>query len=540
VETAVGNSQGIEITARELSLANGSYISANTSQIDRVDGKGNAGDISIKTTGDIQISGDVSAINPTPSQITSNTYGQGATGKIKIDTHGKLSLSDFGVISSSIGDNGVGNSNGIRITARELSLANRSSITTSTSPTARGNAGDIDIKTTGNIDIVGDPSGISSSTQGQGNAGKITIDTQGKLSLINKGVINSTISETAVGNGRGLSINAREIALTDSFIASATLQAAEVAGTGKAGDINLNVQGSIQADNSSQITTASTGTGQAGNINLNARGTIQANNSSISTSSSGTGQAGNISIASDRLILNRGKVASFANTVTGGNITISISDKLLMKNNSFITSRSGSSEKNGNGGNITISSPLIIALPGNNDINANAFQGSGGNVQIDSQGGLFGIQYRPKGQESPLTNDITSSSEFGQNGTVNISTPGTDPGRDSTELPNVTTDASNQISQVCSANNRQNKLTVTGRGGLPPNANDPLTSDVVWQDARAASSQPAVSSATTNPAILPPPAVGWVFDGQGKVTLVAAVTQGQPTGTRVVCPQGVK
>ena len=158
----------------------------------------------------------------------------------------------------------------------------------------------------------------------------------------------------------------------------------------------------------------------------------------------------------------------------------------------------------------------------------------GGNVQIASQGGLFGIQFRPTGSE--FTNDITASSTFGQSGAVNIDTPGTDPGRDSTELPNATTDASNQISQVCSASNRQNKLTVTGRGGLPPNANDPLTSDVVWQDARAASPQPVASSATTNPAKLIPPAVGWVFDGKGKVTLVAASSQGQPTGTRVICP----
>jgi filamentous hemagglutinin family protein len=535
VETGVGNSQGIKITARELSLANGSFIFANTLQTERVNGKGNAGDINIKTTGDIKIAGfDPFSINPKSSQIASNTFGQGATGEITIDTQGKLSLSDLGIVSSSIGENGVGNSQGIKITARELSLANRSSINTNTSPTARGNAGDIDIKTTENINIVGDLSGISSNTEGQGNAGRITIDTQGKLSLINQGVIGSTIAQTAVGNGLGLSINAREIALTESsFIGSGTLQAAEVAGTGKAGDINLNVQGSIQADNSSQITTTSTGTGQAGNINLNARGTILGNNSSISTSSFSTEQAGNISITSDRLILNRGNVASLGDAVTGGNITILISDKLLMQNNSFITSLSGSIDKNGNGGNITISSPLIIALPGNNDITADAIQGTGGNVQIDSKG-LFGIQYRSI--RSEFTNDITASSIFGQNGAVNIDTPGTDPGKNNTELPQVPTDASNQISQACSASNRENKLTVAGRGGLPPNADDLLTPNIVWRDARATNSQPRIGSVTT-PAQTAPPAVGWLLDGKGKVTLVAAVTNGQPTVTSVVCPQ---
>jgi filamentous hemagglutinin family protein len=540
----VGNSNGIRITAQESFLAHNSFIFTNTFSTTQ----GNAGDINIKTTGDIQISGSDSSINPILSQISTATDGQGDAGKITIDTQGKLSLNNRGSITSAIGNNGVGNSNGINITTRELSLANNSFISTDTSQTDRvdgkGNAGDINIKTTGDIQISGsdslsvNPSSsqITSSTDGQGSGGKITIDTQGKLSLNNSGTITSTIESNGVGNGKGINITARELELTNnSNILSATAQTAEVAGTGKAGDVNLNVQDLILANNSS-IFTNSFGTGQAGNINLNVGGTIQANNSSISTISSGAGQAGNISITSDRLILNRGVVTSFGSTVTGGNITISISDKLLMQNNSFITSLSGSSEKNGNGGNITISSPLIIALPGNNDINADAFQGTGGNVRIASQG-LFGIQFRATG--SPFTNDITASSTFGQNGTVNITTPGTDPGRDSTELPNTTTDASKQISQACSANNRQNKLTVAGRGGLPPNANDPLTSDVVWQDARAASSPPAVSSATNNSATLAPPAVGWVFDGKGKVTLVAAVTQGQPKGTRVVCPQRV-
>ena len=214
-----------------------------------------------------------------------------------------------------------------------------------------------------------------------------------------------------------------------------------------------------------------------------------------------------------------------------------ISDKILMRNDSAIDSQSGSRDRNGNGGNITISSPLIIALPGNNDINANANGGTGGNVNIVSQG-LFGIQYRPNGQASLSTNDITASSTFGQNGTVNISTPGIDPGKDSTELPSTTTDASNQISQVCSANNRQNKLIVTGRGGIPPNANDPLVSEA-WQDPRATDIQPAIASATIDRPNIAPPAVGWVFDGKGKVTLIAAGTGGESIGTRVVCPDRV-
>jgi filamentous hemagglutinin family protein len=503
--TGVGNSKGISITARELELTNFSQISTTTA------GKGNAGDINIKTIGDINISGYKSSLTKStlPSQITSTTTGQGDAGKTTIDTQGKLSLIDTGFIASNVASTAVGNSKGISITAEEIELTNGSAIFTDTFSTVRGNAGDINIRSTGNIKISSN-SLIDSSTDGRGDTGAIAIDTQGKLSIIDGRGISSSIFSAGVGRGRGITISAGEIELSNkSLILSGTAQTAAVAGTGKAGDLSLNVQGTIQVNSSSLIATGSTTT---------------------------AGQTGNISITSDRLLLNQGDIQSSGGSVTGGDIRIFLGDNLLMRNNSAISSRSGEIGGNGNGGNITISSPLIIALPGNNNINANANGGNGGNVNITSQG-LFGINYRAIGSNS--TNDITASSTFGQNGAVKIDTPGTDPGKSSTELPQVPTDASNQISQVCSATNRQNKLTVAGRGGLPPNADDLLTPNIVWRDARATNSQPAISSVTT-PASPASPAVGWVFDGKGRVNLVAAVTNGQPTGTSVVCPQTTK
>ena len=234
------------------------------------------------------------------------------------------------------------------------------------------------------------------------------------------------------------------------------------------------------------------------------------------------------------ITLKKGGIFSDATNSTGGELNIITKDYLLLRNGSLISTDSDSSGKNGNGGNITIGSPLIIALLGNNDITANASAGNGGKVNITSQG-LFGIKYRPVG--SDFTNDITASSTFGQIGNVNVNTPGTDPGKDSTTLPTVPTDASNQLAQTCSDSNRQNKFTIAGRGGMPPNAYEPLTSDVVWQDPRATNSQPAANSTTNNPPKYPPPAVGLVLDGKGKAYLVAAATQGQPTGTNATCPQ---
>ena len=159
-------------------------------------------------------------------------------------------------------------------------------------------------------------------------------------------------------------------------------------------------------------------TDKAGNIDLKVKDKISLKNlASIFTTSTGTGEAGNVSANTEQLSLNRSGILSDAKSVSGGNITLTISDRLLLRNNSFITTSSGSSEGNGNGGNITIGSPLIIATPGDNNIIANAYAGTGGNVNITSQG-LFGIQYRD--QDSPFTSDVTASSTFGQNGVVTI------------------------------------------------------------------------------------------------------------------------
>jgi filamentous hemagglutinin family protein len=512
--SGIGNSQEVNITASKIYVGNFSTIGSNN------DGIGNSGNVNVKTTGDITLSGTdnrsiIQGNEGTPfSSILSDVRGQGNTGKITIDTKGNLSLDNVSVISSSVSVpiTSTGNSQGISVAAKNISLSNVSDINASVY-SGTGNAGNIDIKTTGDLTVSGTENSaflqdrnnpfpitqIASFNKGIGNAGKITIDTQGNLSISNRGGIFATI--LTQGNSPGIDINA--------------------------GNIYLNNLGVIES------VVYAGGIGGSGNININSKGTTNlVNTSRIFSSNENQGSAADILITSGKIGLDSSKISAQSAGSTGGNIQFILNDQLLLRNTSSVSSTSDSTGKNGNGGNITINSPLIIAAPGNNDISANAFAGNGGKVNISSQG-LFGVQNRLIGSDS--TNDITASSTFGQSGNINISTPGTDPGKDSTELPNVTTDASNQISQVCSANNRQNKLTVTGRGGLPPNANDPLTSDVVWQDTRAASPQPVAISAT-NPAQLAPPAVGWVFDGKGKVTLVAAGTQGQTGITRVVCP----
>jgi filamentous hemagglutinin family protein len=592
ISTAIGNSKGIKIDAGELELTNQSSIRTGTQQSALVNGKGNAGDIDIKTKGNLTISGTNDPAkandnlnyfdNNNRSYISSTSLGSGNSGKITIDAGGKL-LIERGTVDTSISSrlvdkNGaivasgsfkitdffipnqrflsrsivytpdwprvvantsIGNSQSITINARELEMKDNSQLLSETG--GKGNAGDIKIGTTGNATIALSTIATNIGRYGDGKTGKVSIDVGGKLILKDNVRIQSIVAG-GIGDSQGIDIKANTLDLLDgSGIYSQTL------GRGNAGDIQIATTGDVtfSAPGSfgrSVIYSSSNIPDLRGYSSLSLFAPIP-------DLKGAKYSAGNINISSKGLLLDRGYIVSASDLGQGGNIKLTMSDKLLLRGTksairteegySAIATDSGLNSEGdgiggGNGGNITISSPLIIALPGNNDITANANQGDGGRVNITSQG-LFGIQYRPTG--TAFTNDITASSTFGQSGNVQINTPGIDPGKDTGELPATPNDASKQISQTCGASQRENKFYITGRGGLPPNASDPQESEALWQDDRATKTKPATTAnQPAQLAQLAPPAIGWVFEKDGRVRLIAAQTAGGTTGSRVVCP----
>jgi filamentous hemagglutinin family protein len=407
-QTGIGNSKGISISARELELANRGFIGTDTLNKDRVDDKSNAGDINIITTGDIKIAGyDPSSANFNASDISfvsSGTAGSGDAGKITIDTQGKLFLVNGGFISSSIAQTGIGNSKGISISAREVELANGSLIGTFTLTSSKGNGGDINIKTIGDIKIAGynssstnpsssDTSQISSSSSGQGDTGKITIDTQGKLSVVNGGSISSSIGETGIGNSKGILISARELELANlSRIYTDTDQNTLVNGKGNAGDIDIKTTGDINISGYNSLSTNSNNAGIAW----------------ISSSSLGKGDAGKITIDTQGklFLVNGGFISSsIAQTGIGNSKGISISARELeLANTSYIetiTSQSARVDGKGNSGDINIKTTGDIKISGSNSsstkptssepsqISSSSLgQGDAGKITVDTQGKL--------------------------------------------------------------------------------------------------------------------------------------------------------
>lgn len=192
----------------------------------------------------------------------------------------------------------------------------------------------------------------------------------------------------------------------------------------------------------------------------------------MSVANEGPRNAGQLEIQADRIDLNKGVIRASSNSGEGGDIFLR-SHSLQLRNSSNITATAGGS---GNGGNISINTDTLAALPKeNSDISANAFMGSGGNIQITTQG-LFGIA--PKTLRTSLS-DITASSDLGIEGVIDVKTIGFDVRNAIIPLQANFIPPEQALAASCLArrNAEQSSFVVSGTGGLPTN---PYSGVEVW------------------------------------------------------------
>ena len=236
----------------------------------------------------------------------------------------------------------------------------------------------------------------------------------------------------------------------------------------------------------------------------------------------GTGNAGHLNVNADSIFLdNQGGISASTESGEGGNISLNVQKLLLLRNQSQITAEARGIDNTGNGGNITINSPIIAGLE-NSDIIANAFQGNGGNIDITTQG-IFGLEFRDQLTDE---SDITASSQFGVNGTVDIKNFGIDPNSGLVELSVKLADSSQKIATGC-ADTSGSSFVATGRGGIPQNPNQQVNANRTWSDIRDISAYrkqtvyvAKVTQVSKQSAIVE--ASGWVRNANGEIELVAA------------------
>ncbi|HEY9724991.1 MAG TPA: S-layer family protein, partial [Chroococcales cyanobacterium] len=450
---------------------------------------GSAGNISIETGRLIIKQG---------AAIATTTFGQNSNaGNISVQALDSISL-DNGSIKSGVAGEARGNSGNITVNTNTLSAVNGGQLLTSTS--GDGQAGDI-IVNAQQIQLSGFNSGLFAQTSSAANAGNLTLQTLGEGQTLTVNFLDGAqISASTLSSGRGgnLTITAPEsITLTG----NGSLISAETSGSGTGGDLTLQT-GTLTVRDGAKVTVSGAQTGNAGNMEI---------------------------IANSVLLDNGGKLIAETASGEGGNIKLQVRDLLLMRRNSLISTSAGTASAGGNGGNITISAPFVVAVPiENSDIRANAYTGTGGRVDITASG-IFGLQLSQ--EDTPLS-DITASSQYGVQGTVTLNTPNVDPSRGLTNLPTEVIDASNQIAQNCrpgsTAASKQSSFVITGRGGLPLNPTEALSSDniqVDWVSLTPTEDNPSTTEVSNHPtSATPAPLVeaqGWVMNEKGQVVLTA-------------------
>jgi filamentous hemagglutinin family protein len=397
------------------------------------------------------------------AQISAGTAGSGDAGNLKVNA-GEVFLSgradDFpsGLFASVSSTDVTGNSGNILVQSDLLQVTNGGQITTNTF--GIGQAGNLDITAT-TVSLIGTPSApttVSSAVEvgATGDGGRLRI-TADNLSVANGSQI--AVSTRGAGNAGDLLINAKTIDIAGQVVrGSSGLFANNIIARGNGGNILVN---------SDRLTVRDGGIISASNFP-----------SAGSRAPAGRGSVGNITVNTPQILLDAGRINIDSAGGDRGNILLN-SQLLNLRNGSSISTNALGSAT---GGNITVNTDFLVAVPiENSDITANAANNFGGRNTIAAKN-VFGFQ--TNNRLSDLS-DITATSALGSqfDGIVEIRTPDTDLSRGLVKLPDNLNDPNKQIVAACERF-RGNELIVTGRGGVPADATQPLPSQAIWRDLR--------------------------------------------------------
>ncbi|PSB49159.1 hypothetical protein C7B80_02885 [Cyanosarcina cf. burmensis CCALA 770] len=579
VDSVVGGS--IAVNARNLDVLENSVLDAGIgSGLESVDTV--AGDITLNATGEIKVvysrfrnnvgsnatgnAGNIIISTGSFSltdgaQLQSVNFGRGNAGNVRILASGNISIDGYGMgdsalfpsaVFTSVTPTGIGDGGDIYIQSSSLSLTNGGELVAGVFQRGQGNSGNVTVNVKNSINISGVSAGGGYSSgiftdpedNSQGQGGEIFLSADA-LKISDGGILSARTRNAFRGGNIIVNVNSLELTSGGQILAAAfdkgnagdiTIDATKgiiISGTDPTFDARLAQFGRPLVDPINSLSgvfanTDANSTGQGGSIKITTGQLQVQNQAQVTVSSAGIGVAGELDIAANSVRLNNGSITAQTRSGNGGNLTLDVQDLLLLRNSSQISTTAGTAQQFGEGGNIAINAPngFIVAFPReNSDITANAFTGRGGRVQIDAQS-IFGIQPRSR---LTLQNDITASSELGLSGTLEINIPNIDPNNGLVNLPSVPVDT--QLAQTCTPGGTQNQseFIVTGRGGLPPNPTEVLSSDAISIDWVAlqpiienqSSPTPATSSTAPSPAPIVE-ASGWRFDRQGKVILTAS------------------
>ncbi len=529
---AQGNAGNINLSGRSVSVKDGALVTAISTN------SGKPGNIEVNAQEFVELSGIGPFLLTQNSRLDGNIYSslttssdeqaQGSAGNININVPaGTLRLSDSASIRSDTKSPFSGGS--INVNTKILELTGGGQIFTTTN--SSGNAGNINLNITERTNISGyNPNFITTPDQAIGST------------LLNSGVFANT-SKTSTGNGGDLNITTRQLVVHHLGQLSVS-----TSGAGKGGNLNVVKADSVQLLGRSADGSVSSGlfatqeipdaSGDAGNLTINTRELVIRDGAGVFVNSLGTGSAGNLTVNAGSIRLDNNSMLS-ANTRSSSTETNKQQATIILRSGNLILSRGSNITTNATGsnvigGNINIDTDVLAAVE-NSRISANSADSRGGKVTISTQGIFL----------SPDSHITASGANPQLNGTVQINIPEIDPSHSFVILPSILLNTRALIASSCSAYLQgDSTFVVTGRGGLPPSPDDPLSSDAVWTDTRLPTVTPP-NYARKRTALLASkpntveivPATGWVLNDKGEITLISSAFNATSIGTTPPCSQ---
>jgi large exoprotein involved in heme utilization and adhesion len=289
-----------------------------------------------------------------------------------------------------------------------------SSIRNNIDSNATGNPGDININT--NSLLIENTAFLGTTTFGNGNAGNLIIKASESVQIMG-GSLFTDVEENAVGNGGNISVETGQLRISDRAIVSAA-----TLGIGNAGNISILASETVEIRDTSVIGTSTLGIGNAGNVAIQAVDSVRLINGDIAidVAENGMGNGGTVEINTARLeLLEGGQIiggvrgqgnpgdiivrASDAVTISGvtpdgefpsaltidieagavgngGNILVETNQLRITDEGVILAQTTGE----GNAGNITIRATELIEMAGL------PVSGEGGNILAAANEGSIG------------------------------------------------------------------------------------------------------------------------------------------------------
>ncbi len=442
--------------------------------------------------------------------IISARTDDGPGGSVDIDASESVTLSSNADIRTQTF--GRGDAGDIRIRTQRVQTGEGSEIDASASFGSSGDAGDIEIIASGSIEANGVGGFINAVLIAEGSSGDILIRTP-VLLLRNGGTVSSE-TFTSEGSSGSIKVFSNFIEIDggnlDGFTTSRITTRGSSSRDQPLGDVDIQTERLVLRNGGSISVDSISGNAPAGNLRIQASESIdivgrseRINDSSsqeptssrisgrtressggsiaiitpelnvsdeaiVSTTSNGAGRAGDISIVGGIVTIDTsGRIEATSSSGDGGDLNLQLDELLVLRRGAVISTNAGAEAAGGDGGNINIVSPFLVAVPEeDSDITANAFTGEGGRIDIQATG-IFGTDARP--EQTPLS-DITASSDIGINGTIDISALNTEFIEEGlTELPSALINSETVISSSCVARIQDSNATLvfTGDNRLP-------------------------------------------------------------------------